>query len=101
MTEYKDVEAEFWAPKEVNDSVAGNYFGMQENVGENKSKVYHLQQEDGHIISVWGSTVLDSKIQLVKVGTDIKIIFLGEKKGDGKKRAYKDFKVQQAIQEKS
>ena len=40
------------------------------------NKVYFRKQEDGKVKSVWGSTVLDNKMDLIEVGDDIKIIYL-------------------------
>jgi len=94
---YEDVEAQFWNPENENDAVSGFYISNQSEVGTNKSMVYNLEQPNGKIISVWGSTVLDNKMKLVKIGDDLKIVFLGEKKG--KDRAYKDFKIQRATLE--
>jgi hypothetical protein len=44
-------------------------------------------------MSVWGSTVLDTKFQEIEQGQEVKIEFLGHVKGTGPK-PYKDFDVQ-------
>ena len=77
---YKDVEQEFWSYEQVSDAVMGVYLNSQDEVGENKSKVYNLEQPNGKVISVWGSTVLNHKMNLVKFGDDIKIVYLGKVK---------------------
>ena len=91
--EYEDVQSDFWTPENKDDSISGIYLSNQEKVGENESMVYNLETENG-IKSIWGSTVLDTKMKLLKFGDDIKIIYLGETKG--KSRTYKDFKIQKA-----
>lgn len=96
---YEDIEQEFWEYKEENDAVSGIYLSMQTGAGENKSNVYNLEMPNRKIMSIWGSTVLDNKMKLVKFGDDIKIIYLGEKSETGKgSRRYKDFKIQRAKQ---
>ena len=98
--EYEDVEIEFWKFEKEGDFVAGVYLSKQSDVGANKSLVYNLEQPTGKIISVWGSTVLDTKMNLIKFGDDIKIIYLGKKKGESiGKRKYHDFKIQKAKSE--
>ena len=94
---YEDLEQQFWIPENENDAVVGIYLSSQSEVGSNKSMVYNLEQPNGKIISVWGSTVLDSKFKLVKFGDDIRIIYLGKVKPD-KGREYKDFKIQKSTQ---
>lgn len=93
---YEDIEESFWDYKEI-EGVSGIYHAMNEDVGKNKSKVYLLKQEDGSIVNVWGSIVLDNQMKKVSVGDDIRIVYLGEKQGEGKgKRPYHDFKIQKA-----
>ncbi len=96
MTEtdqYEDIKSEFWNPEKENDSVSGIYLSSQDGVGENKSMVYNLEQPDGKVISVWGSVVIDSKMKLVKIGEDIRVVFLGLEKPE-KGREYKNYKIQ-------
>jgi len=92
---YDDVEQEFWEYEKEGDAIVGIYISNQSEVGENKSMVYFLEQPNSKIISIWGSTKLDSLMKLVKFQDDIRIEFLGMKKSEGK-RDYKDFKIQKA-----
>ena len=82
----------YWEFEDVNDFVQGNWMSEQENVGKNKSKVYNLKQEDGSIVSVWGSRLLDGNFALLEKGDIVKIIFLGKKQGSDQE--YNNFKVQ-------
>lgn len=92
--QYEDVEFTFWKPEKENDFICGVYKGIGKNVGENKQNVYHLQT-DSKVISIWGSTVLNGKMELVQVGDDIKIIYLGESpSGQRKGKDYHNYKVQ-------
>ena len=94
MTEkiYEDIEQEFWGYEKAGDFIAGTYLGMRTGVGENKANLYTLRTPAG-VISIWGSTVLDTKLPFINENDDIKIIYLGEKTGRGS-RKYKDFKIQ-------
>jgi len=92
---YEDVEQMFWLPENPEDSISGIYISKQEGVGENHSNIYNLKTSKGNVVSVWGSTVLDQKLKLVEIGDDIKIIFVGKVKPEGK-REYKDFRLQKA-----
>lgn len=94
---YEDIEAEFWSPEKENDAVVGIYLSSEDNVGENKSKVYNLEMPNQKIISVWGSVVLDSKMKLIRFGDDIRIVYLGKVK-PSQGREYKDYKIQRVTQ---
>jgi len=89
---YEDIVQENWTPEKVDSFITGILLSIEDNVGKHKTKVYNLKQPDNSIISIWGSTVLDSKIKLVELGDDIKIIYLGVPEG----KDYKDFKIQKA-----
>ncbi|MBA7624001.1 hypothetical protein ES703_31405 [subsurface metagenome] len=92
---YSDVEQTFWEYEKEGDAIVGVYISNQDNVGENNSMVYNLEQPNGKIISVWGSVVIDSKMKLVKIGDDIRIVYLGKVK-PSQGREYKDYKIQKA-----
>jgi len=93
---YEDIQQEFWSFEKEGDAIVGIYLSSQSEVGSNKSMVYNLEQPNGEMISIWGSTVLDSKFKLVKFGDDIRVVYLGEKKAERGNRTYKDFKIQKA-----
>lgn len=96
-TEAGSASDETWKPENAGDSVTGKYVKVRDNVGANSSNMYYLEQEsadgkDKLTISVWGSTVLDTKFEEIPVGSQVKIEFLGLEKGKGAK-PYKNFKV--------
>ncbi len=93
--QYNDVEQEFFKFEKENDFVAGIYLSMQPNQGSNKEIVYNIEASDGKIQSFWGSTVLNQKMSLVRIGDDIKIIYLGKVKPD-KGKEYHNYKIQKA-----
>lgn len=58
------------------DIIEGIYLGMEIGVGPNNSKMYNVRTSDG-VKSVWGSTILDSRMKNVKEGEELKIEYLG------------------------
>lgn len=74
--------------------VKGEYLGMQEKVGPNASRLYNLRLEDGEVVSLWGATVLDNRMDLLRVpvGATLTVIFVGEsvaKKGQNPAKLFK------------
>jgi len=93
-TSWKKVElGDTFKFEKVGDEITGLYLGSEENVGENNSNIYQFETE-GKNVSVWGSTVLDTRMKNVKVGEEVKIVFLGLKDSPNRKgKQYKDFDV--------
>jgi hypothetical protein len=78
----------------VGDSIEGVYISKKENVGVNNSNVYVLRTEEGELVGVWGSTVLDAKFEKIALDTQVAIEFIGSKMNkSGKGKPYKDFFV--------
>lgn len=85
--------------EQYGNFVVGTFLGQQEKVGPNASRLYNLKTDDGDIVSVWGTTVLDNRMDLLRppVGSRLTIIYKGEseaKKGQNPAKiflvAYKD-----------
>jgi hypothetical protein len=72
--------------------VQGLLVDKKGNVGDNASNLYVIETADGNV-SVWGSAVLDSKFSNIKVGTEVKVEYLGKVTNPKTKREYNDFKV--------
>ncbi len=85
-----------WIPEKKDDAIEGKLLRIDEEVGENKSKLYTLETEDS-VRGVWGSTVLDEKMKIFEVGDYVKIVFLGKKKGN-RAEEYKDFDVYRGVE---
>ena len=76
------------------DSVEGVYAGKDENVGENNSTIYRIEDKDGNAKNVWGSTVLDVRMKNIKEGQEVKIVYKGSKPSPNRKgKNYHDFDV--------
>jgi hypothetical protein len=74
--------------------VMGEYLGMQEKIGPNSSRLYNLRLDDGTTVSVWGTTVLDNRMDLLRapIGSTLTIIYAGEteaKKGQNPAKLFK------------
>lgn len=77
--------------------LVGQYIGSKSDVGPNKSMMYNVKNDDGEVIGMWGSTVLDTKMAEVPVGSRVKITYNG--KIQGKNSQYKDYTVLAKIPE--
>ena len=81
-----------WKLKD-GDEIVGKYVSKKENLGQrNNSTLYQIETEDGEL-SVWGSTVLDTRLKNVKEGHGVKIIYKGMKKTKDGKTKYHDYDV--------
>lgn len=76
----------------LDDEVEGKLIHVQNDVGMHKSKLYSLKKDNGDIVKIWGSVILDSKMMGIDFGTKIKVVFKGLKKPE-KGMEYKDFVV--------
>ncbi len=74
-------------------SIEGILVSRQSNVGPNDSMKYNLKTAKGEM-GVWGSTVLDSKLEQVTNGSEIRITYLGKASSKGGRGEYHDFKVE-------
>lgn len=105
MSDYKESTGEFWKPTKVDDSIEGLYIKKEEHVGQNDSNIYYIEKLSDHsVVQMWGTTILDSRMGVVKPGQQVKITYkgLGEKPKGGKqaphvwKVEYKDVDNDQA-----
>jgi hypothetical protein len=70
--------ADSWKPEKEGDSIEGQYIDKRENVGPNGSNLYTLEQEDGTMRAVWGSTVIDDRMSTIKLGDMVKLVYVGK-----------------------
>lgn len=81
---------------EAGQYISGELVAIQDNVGPNKSKMYFLRiPHSGEVVSVWGSTILDSKIAKsgIELGTAIFIQRLEDVKTKRGMSPAKDWRV--------
>lgn len=79
---------------EKNPILVGLYVRRKEGVGKNKSVVYTIEDRNTKkSYNVWGSTILDSKMELINPGMEVKIEFTGMGDSDKAVKPYKKFEV--------
>lgn len=95
MSDWKKVEfGESWNPEKAGDSIEGLLVDIESGVGPNESILYTLEVKGQGDISIWGSTVLDTRLKRTKIGEEVKVVYLGKKKSKKRKGAtYKDYDV--------
>ncbi len=90
---YKEINPTDWVYENDGDFIEGVLVRIQENVGPNNSMLYSLETLEG-VKSVWGATLLDSRMALVKSGSKVKITYKGKAEAKGGKNPAKIFKVE-------
>ena len=73
--------------------VEGVYLSKEEGVGLNNTSLYNLKKTDGSIIGVWSNTLIDDKFKSIKVGQEVKIVYLGKVTSEKTGREYNNFDV--------
>jgi len=92
---WKTVEPNIWKAEKDGDSIEGVLTNVEKDIGENNSMMYTLETSDG-FKSIWGTTVLDMRMKLCKVGNKVRITFKGKEESK-KGREVKIFKVEVAV----
>ena len=80
MDEWKTIEPSVWKPEQVGDHIIGvllNKVPKDEQSG--LSARYYIENPEGTFF-VWGSAVIDDRMQYVKVGQKVRITFEGKTK---------------------
>lgn len=93
--QYVSVEPDVWKPLVEEDSIEGVLKSKKVDVGPNDSKAYYLENEDG-VFMVWGSTVLDDRMEVISLGEEVRITFKGLKENN-KGQDTKIFKVERKV----
>jgi len=93
---YQEINPTDWTYEKDGDFIEGVLVRMQEKIGPNQSMLYSIENLEG-VKSVWGSTLLDQRMALVKVGEKIKITYKGLAKPTAGKKAAKIFKVEKDV----
>lgn len=102
--EWTKIEPEMtpiWNSKDENDNfnlkdgdeIEGVYKEKKENIGPNDSTIYTIKTEKGDI-GVWGSTILDVRLNNIEEGQMVKIVYKGLAESEKNKgRKYRDYDV--------
>ena len=71
----------------------GVFVSREDNVGPNNSKLYTIEKENGERVSVWGNTILDSRLKNVLEGEEVGIAYLGKVVNPKTNREYHNFET--------
>jgi len=80
MDNWKTIEPNVWKPAETGESITGVVVSKTpKNESTGLSAKYQLENENGMFL-IWGSVVLDDRLQYVPVGSKVRITFEGKTK---------------------
>ena len=90
---YEEVNPNEWKYEKDGDFIEGFLVTKKKDVGPNKAKLYGLETADG-LKNVWGSAILDSRMDFVTIGVKVKITYKGLGQAKAGHNAPKIFKVE-------
>lgn len=80
--QWKAIEPGMWKPEKDGDFITGVLVNKQPREGDLSARYTLDVKRNGkpEMMLVWGSTVLDDRMQLVQLGQEVKITFKGKQK---------------------
>jgi len=78
-TQWENISPGIWKPEKDGDSIEGVLKAKRTNVGVNNSNAYDLETKDGGFM-IWGSKVLDDRMNFVDIGDKVRITYKGKEK---------------------
>jgi hypothetical protein len=87
----RDNDDTIW-DKEADPVIMGALVKIEHQVGPNESTLYTVKKDDGELVKIWGSTVLDDRFLGLPEGSYVKVSYEGLKKGKNGK-SYHNYKV--------
>ena len=90
---YKEINPTAWTYEKEEDFIEGTLVRVQSDIGINKSMLYSIETPEG-VKNVWGATILDERMALVKSGEKVKITYKGLAEAKKGKNPAKIFKVE-------
>jgi hypothetical protein len=95
MDEWQTIEPGVWRPENKGDQINGVLVSKEPKHEPNGlSARYYIENQDGMFL-VWGSAVIDDRMQYVKIGQKVRITFEGRTKNK-KNQQVNLFKVEVA-----
>ena len=80
MDKWRTIEPNVWRPKEKGDHIIGALVNKQpKDEITGLSARYQIENQEGMFL-IWGSAVLDDRMQYAKIGDKIRITFDGKTK---------------------
>ncbi len=93
--EWQTIEPGIWKPETEGDQIAGDLVNKEpRDEAAGTSARYYIENPDGMFL-VWGSAVIDDRMQYVKIGQKMRITFEGHTKNK-KNQQVNLFKVEVA-----
>lgn len=87
------VETGIWSAEKVGEKMAGKYIGTEEGTVHGRPTLAHLFMVGDQVTKVWGRAQLNTKLDSIPVGSEVRIEYIGEvTTASGNK--VKDWKVQ-------
>ena len=77
---------------ETNAVVSGKLAEIKHDIGPNNSTIYTLEGAEGVKVSFWGNSVLDSRLEKVELGVEVKVEYKGKVESKNG-RSYRNFDV--------
>jgi hypothetical protein len=95
MDEWQAIEPGVWRPENEGDQISGVLVSKEPRAeASGISARYYIENQDGMFL-VWGSAVIDDRMQYVKIGQKVRITFEGRTKNK-KNQQVNLFKVEVA-----
>ena len=82
-----------WSKAPEGHELIGYFIDKATGLGENGSTLFVIETAEGKKVGVWGSTVLDERMNQVPVNAKTKITYLGKKNSQKGGRSYHTFEV--------
>lgn len=92
MGEWKTIEPEVWKAENSGDSIEGILINKRPSP-KYDNKIYNIETANGEQKVVFGTTVLDDRMDYVEIGTRVRITYKGTEKNK-KDQDVKIFKVE-------
>lgn len=77
QNQWQEVQPGIWKPEADGDSIQGVLIAKRTKVGANESNAYDIECGPDKLFMVWGSTVLDDRMNFVNVGDKVRITYKG------------------------
>lgn len=73
---FQKIEGEIFRFEKVGDELVGTLRATAP--GDYKNKKYKIEKEDGKVVTIFGTAVLDDRMESVKEGDKVKIVLVSE-----------------------
>jgi len=85
------IESDVFKFENENDSLEGVLRKIEPSSEHPETNVYTIEQDDGKLKIVFGTMILDSRMSMIPIGSEVKIVFKGTK--EATKKGHNDTKL--------